>query len=102
MQWASAWSGLSRMAVRYSATASSTSPGPIRALAEVVVGLGVVGPEPDGGAVCGDGLVLLPLAAQGDAEVVVGLGVVGLEPDGGAVSAMASSTSPGPPGRCRG
>ena len=53
--------------------------------AEVAVGLGVVGLEPDGLAVVGDGLVQLPLVAQGDAEVVVGLGVVGLEPDGLAV-----------------
>ena len=49
------------------------------------MGLGVVGLEPDGVAVFGDGLVHLPLARQGDAEVVVGLGEVGLEPDRGAV-----------------
>ena len=49
--------------------------------AEVAVGLGVVGLEPDRLAVFGDGLVELPLGLQGDAEVVVGLGVVGLEPD---------------------
>ena len=45
------------------------------------MGLGVVGLEPDRLAVCGDGLVGLPLVAQGVAEVVVGHGVVGLEPD---------------------
>ena len=45
------------------------------------MGLGEVGLEPDRLAVCGDRLVQLPLARQGDAEVGVGLGVVGLEPD---------------------
>ena len=45
------------------------------------MGLGVVGLEPDRLAVGGDGLVELPLVAQGVAEVLVGLGVVGLEPD---------------------
>ena len=41
----------------------------------------VVGLEPDRRAVFGDGLVQLPLLAQGDAEVGVGVGVVGLESD---------------------
>ena len=45
------------------------------------MGLGEVGLEPDRLAVFGDGLVELPLVAQGVAEVVVGLGEVGLEPD---------------------
>ena len=54
-------------------------------LAQVAVGLGVVGLEPDRRAVFGDGLVELPLVSQGDAEVVVGLGEVGLEPDRRAV-----------------
>ena len=53
-------------------------------VAEVVVGPGVVGLEPDGGAEFGLGLGRLALGRQGEAEVVVGLGVVGLEPDGGA------------------
>ena len=48
--------------------------------AQVVVGLGVVGLEPQRRAVFGDRLVELPLARPGVAEVVVGLGVVGLEP----------------------
>ena len=43
--------------------------------AEVAVGLGVVGLEPDRLAVFGDGLVELPLISQGVAEVVVGRGV---------------------------
>ena len=50
-------------------------------VAEVVVGLGVVGLEPERRAVLGDRLVQLPLIAQGNAEVVVGLGEVGLEAD---------------------
>jgi hypothetical protein len=41
----------------------------------------VVGLESDRLAVCGDRLLQLPLAAQGDSEVVVGSGDVGLEPD---------------------
>ena len=49
--------------------------------AEVVVGQGVVGREPDRRAEFGDRLLRLPLVSQGDAEVVVGLGGVGLEPD---------------------
>jgi hypothetical protein len=49
--------------------------------AEVGVGLGEVGLEPDRLAVCGDGLGQLPLVVQGGAEVVVSFGVVGLEPD---------------------
>ena len=78
-------SGWSRMAVRYSATASCQLPLARQGVAEVEVGLGVVGLEPEGGAVFGDGLGQLALVRQGVAEVVVGLGVVGLEPDGGAV-----------------
>ena len=81
MSWALAWSGWSRIASRYSAMASATSPGS-QGVAEVEVGHGVVGLEPDRLAVCGDGLVELPLGTQGDAEVGVGDGVVGLEPDG--------------------
>ena len=73
-------SGLSRIASRYSAIASSSFPWS-QGDAEVVVGLGVVGLEPDRRAVFGDRLVQLPLVSQGVAEVVVGLGVVGLEPD---------------------
>ena len=49
------------------------------------MGLGVVGLQPDRGAVLGDGLVELALVHQGVAQVVVGLGVVGLEPDRRAV-----------------
>ena len=48
---------------------------------KAAVGFGVVGLEPDRGAVFGDGLVALALGRQGVAEVVVGFGVVGLEPD---------------------
>ena len=65
--------------MRYSAIASSSFPWSRRAYAEVVVGLGVVGLEPDRLAVFGDRLVQLPLFSQGNAEVVVGLGVIGLE-----------------------
>ncbi len=55
------------------------------------MGLGVVGLEPDGLAVFGDGLVELALVPQGVAEVGVGLGVVGLEPDRLAISASAAA-----------
>ena len=85
LSWCRASSGFSRMASRYSAIASSCSPLSLQGVAEVVVGQGVVGLEPDGLAVVGDRLVVLALALQGDAEVVVGLGEVGLQPDGLAV-----------------
>ena len=49
--------------------------------AEVVVGRGVVGLEPDRLAEFGDRLVELALLVQGDAEADVGQAVVGLEPD---------------------
>ncbi len=45
------------------------------------MGLGVIGPEPDRLAVCGDGLVELSLGLEADAEVDVGRDEVGLEPD---------------------
>ena len=70
--------------------------------AEVVVGLGVVGLEPDSLAVFGDGLVELALVSQGDAEVVVGFGVVGLEPDRLAVFGDGLVELPLASGRCRG
>ena len=54
--------------------ASSSFPWSLQGEAEVVVGRGVVGLEPDRLAVFGDGLVELPLALQGVAEVVVGHG----------------------------
>ena len=53
-------------------------------VAEVGVGLGEVGPEPERGAVLGLGLRRLALVVQGVAEVAVGPGVVGLEPGRGA------------------
>ena len=50
------------------------------------MGVGVVGPETDGGADRGDRLVVVvPGITQGLLEVGVGLGVVGPEGDGGAV-----------------
>ena len=50
-------------------------------VAEVDVGDGVVGLEPDRRAEFGDGLVELALARQGDAEVAVVRSAVGLESD---------------------
>ena len=61
--------------------ASSILPRRNRAHAEIHVGFGEVGLEPDRLAECGDGLVELALGNSGEAEVVVGGGVVGLEPD---------------------
>ena len=49
--------------------------------AEIAVGLGAVGLEPDRLAACGDGLVELPQISQDVAEVAVGQDVIGLEPD---------------------
>ena len=81
MLWASASSGLRRIASRHAAMASSSFPWSFRVIAEAIVGQGEVGLEPDRLAERGDGLVELPLVLQGDAEVIVGLGEVGLEPD---------------------
>ncbi len=53
--------------------------------AEVGVGLGVAGLEPDRRTEFSDRLLRLPLGQQDVAEVVVGHDVVGLEADGGAV-----------------
>ena len=50
--------------------------------AEVGVGLGVVGPEPDGGADLGGRLRQLPRGGQGEGEAGMGIGVVGAEADG--------------------
>src|SRR5689334_23644731 len=50
--------------------------------AEVVVGLGVVGLEPNGLPQLGDAGVVLPLLVKGETQIIVGLGVVGLEPNG--------------------
>ena len=74
-------SGLSRIAARYSAIASSRFPWALRALPRLLWAEDVVGLEPDRFAVFGDRLVQLPLGVQGHAEVVVGRAVVGLEPD---------------------
>ena len=79
--WASASSGLSRIAVAVLGDGLVELPLALQGVAEVDVGRGVVGLEPDRLAVLGDGLVELALAVQGDAEVDVGRGVVGLEPD---------------------
>ena len=72
---------MSRIASRYSAIGLGQLALAVQGVAEVGVGLGVVGLQPDRLAVLGDGLGQLPLAAQGVAEVGVGLGVVGLQPD---------------------
>ena len=52
---------------------------------EAIVGIGVVGLEPDGGAVFDDRLIPLPLQLEDFAEADVGIDEVGLEPAGGAV-----------------
>ena len=57
----------------------------LEGIAQIVVGLGEVRLEPDGGATGGDGLVQLALLSERIAEIAVGLGEVGLELDGGAV-----------------
>ena len=81
MVWASAESGWSRIAVRNSATASSSFPWPRRASPRLTWVRASSGRSRIAVAVLGDGLVQLPLAAQGEAEVGVGRGVVGLQPD---------------------
>ncbi len=45
------------------------------------MGLGVIGFEPQCFAVLGDGLLRLPLVAEGEAQVEVGFGPVGVEHD---------------------
>ena len=76
-------SGLSRIAVRSSAMASSGLPC-LQGVAEVGVGFGGIGLESDRGAVFGDGLLELAQVRVGGAEVAVGEGGIGLEPDRGA------------------
>ena len=72
--WARTRSGSSRIASRYSAAASDSFPCSCQGVAEVVVGQGEVGLEPDRLAVFGDGLGHLPLPVQDAAQVVVGRG----------------------------
>ena len=62
---------LSRIASRYAAMAWSIFPWSCEDAAEAVVGVGVIGLEPDRLAIFGDGLVGLPLVVQGEAEVEV-------------------------------
>ena len=79
--WALATSGWSRIAVAVFGDRLVELALVRQGEAEVVVGSGEVGLEPDRLAVFGHGLVQLALVSQGDAEVVMGTGVVGLEPD---------------------
>ena len=82
--WASASSGLRRIAVRYSAMASSPLPWAARA-SRGCCGLRRRRAEADRCAVFSDGLVVLAPGRQREAEAVVGSGVVWLEADRGAV-----------------
>ena len=100
LMWASARSGWSRIASRNSATASSTLPLVAQGGAEVGVGLGVVGLEPDGLAEFGDGLVELPLAVRALPRLC-GPGESGLSRIASRNSATASSSFPWAE-RCRG
>ena len=92
-------SGLSRSASRYSAIASSSFPWSVQGIAEVVVGLGIVGLEPQRRR----GTRRSPRPAspvlQSDAEVAVGLGMVGLEPQ--VRRGTRRSPRPAFPGLCR-
>ena len=71
---ASAWSGLSRIASRYAAIGLPPAyPAWLHAVAEVVVGLGVVGLEPDRLTEFGIGVrQLAPVWQRSAAEVDVG------------------------------
>ena len=68
-----------------------------QSVAEVVVGLGVVGLESDGGAVLGDGLVSLALARQDGAQLLCASAYSGLIRMAVRYSAMASSSLPWTP-----
>ena len=78
--WAAASSGLSRIASRYSATASATFPWAARALPRLMWAAAKSGWSRIASRYAATASAHFPWA-QGDAEVVVGRGVVGLEPD---------------------
>ena len=99
----SAWSGLSRIASRNAAIASSHLPLAAQGVAEVVVGLGGVGLEPDRLAECGDGLVDLPLPARAMPRLQWASAKSGLSRIASRYAATASSHLPlADTGRCRG
>ncbi len=81
LSWAKASSGSSRIAVAVFGDRLLQLPLVGQGVTEVVVGHGVVGPEPDRRAELGDRLLELPLVGQGDAEMEMGLGKLGLDPD---------------------
>ena len=81
LEWATASSGLSRIARAEFGDGLVELPLVHQGVAEVVVGFGEVGLEPDRGAVFGDGLVELALVLSGRCRGCCGPGVVGLEPD---------------------
>ncbi len=59
-----------------------TLTGPFESHAQVIVGPGEVGVEPNRFPVLGDSVVILALGGKGEAQANVGRGEVGLEPDG--------------------
>src|SRR6266851_5535293 len=59
-----------------------TLTGPFESHAQVIVGRGEVGLEPDGLPVLGDGGVVPALVVKGVTQVIVGPEEVGFEPDG--------------------
>ena len=101
LEWVLASSGLSRIAVRNSAIASSSLPWSRRALPRLMWAMASSGLSRIAVRYSAIASSCLPWP-QGDAEVVVGLGVSGLSRIALRYSAIASSSLPWSAGRCRG